>query len=301
MSTTSTAAFQVCCVCGKDTSTRCSACAKVGIDLFFCSPEHQKLVWKGAHSEVCGSKAHPFLYPDMTAFEAHQVVQLAKRGLEGLSDDADADERSLAAQLARHGRSRPPRREGPTVVAGLCAIARVPEQQFERVMPIFLQDSKPLETKRRISLAMNARSLVFTLQSEDGNPDPRLGPFYPVATVESHISARYAEVHGTLQASQLLHRALILFQLVHLKRQASPPPSFRPEFALHAFRSFAVTCFDVLPFIAEVEIETTLGVFARYTMPTLAFDMEYEYDSATFKLRDLQVSPAEDEEAEVRR
>ncbi|BGP69992.1 hypothetical protein NBRC10513v2_003345 [Rhodotorula toruloides] len=34
-----------CLVCGKETSTLCSKCAKAGHDLFFCSPEHQKLVW----------------------------------------------------------------------------------------------------------------------------------------------------------------------------------------------------------------------------------------------------------------
>ncbi|BGO96446.1 putative dentin sialophosphoprotein [Rhodotorula toruloides ATCC 204091] len=43
-----------CEVCGAATTTRCSSCAKVGIDLFFCSPEHQKLVWRG-HKVVCGS------------------------------------------------------------------------------------------------------------------------------------------------------------------------------------------------------------------------------------------------------
>ena len=34
-----------CVVCGKESSTRCSSCAKGGLDwMFFCSREHQKLV-----------------------------------------------------------------------------------------------------------------------------------------------------------------------------------------------------------------------------------------------------------------
>ncbi|GAA5914394.1 hypothetical protein JCM8208_002837 [Rhodotorula glutinis] len=51
---------QPCEVCGVETVQRCSSCDKAGIDLFFCSKDHQKLVWP-AHKPVCGpGKAHPF-------------------------------------------------------------------------------------------------------------------------------------------------------------------------------------------------------------------------------------------------
>lgn len=33
-----------CCVCGTPSTLRCSACAKLGVELPFCSTEHQKLV-----------------------------------------------------------------------------------------------------------------------------------------------------------------------------------------------------------------------------------------------------------------
>ena len=36
--------FGPCEVCGVETNKRCSACVQVGIELFFCSSEHQKLV-----------------------------------------------------------------------------------------------------------------------------------------------------------------------------------------------------------------------------------------------------------------
>ncbi|GAA6055374.1 hypothetical protein NBRC10513_006314 [Rhodotorula toruloides] len=49
-----------CLVCGTETKNRCSACTKAGLDLFFCSPEHQKLVWS-PHKLVCGpGKANPW-------------------------------------------------------------------------------------------------------------------------------------------------------------------------------------------------------------------------------------------------
>ncbi|GAA5885677.1 hypothetical protein JCM6882_007523 [Rhodosporidiobolus microsporus] len=67
-----------CCVCGKKTTNRCSSCATFGIDLFFCSREHQKLVWKNAHSKVCGKNANPFVPPDLTRDEAKQAVQLGR-------------------------------------------------------------------------------------------------------------------------------------------------------------------------------------------------------------------------------
>ncbi|BGP39523.1 hypothetical protein JCM10450v2_003489 [Rhodotorula kratochvilovae] len=45
-----------CCdVCGALADFGCSQCAAAGIDLFFCSKEHQKLVWF-AHKLVCGQE-----------------------------------------------------------------------------------------------------------------------------------------------------------------------------------------------------------------------------------------------------
>jgi len=43
-STMSLPSPQPCVICGEETTKRCSACAKAGLDLCFCSPEHQKLV-----------------------------------------------------------------------------------------------------------------------------------------------------------------------------------------------------------------------------------------------------------------
>ncbi|GAA6032908.1 hypothetical protein JCM8097_000043 [Rhodosporidiobolus ruineniae] len=54
-----------CCVCGQETKDRCGACAKAGFDLFFCSREHQKLVWF-AHKLVCGPKSKPFSFPPLS-------------------------------------------------------------------------------------------------------------------------------------------------------------------------------------------------------------------------------------------
>ncbi|BGP15776.1 hypothetical protein JCM10213v2_003765 [Rhodosporidiobolus nylandii] len=56
-----------CCVCGKETDQRCGACETVDTSLFFCSRDHQKLIWF-AHKRVCGKPG--FEHPRLTAEEA---------------------------------------------------------------------------------------------------------------------------------------------------------------------------------------------------------------------------------------
>ncbi|GAA6055372.1 hypothetical protein NBRC10513_006313 [Rhodotorula toruloides] len=62
-----------CLVCGTDTRNRCSACGKAGIDLFFCSPEHQRLGWP-THRSFCGPNAWPIVFPRLTKEEANHLI-----------------------------------------------------------------------------------------------------------------------------------------------------------------------------------------------------------------------------------
>ncbi|GAA5874103.1 hypothetical protein JCM8547_004828 [Rhodosporidiobolus lusitaniae] len=62
------------CVCGMATTQRCGAFQEAGFDLFFCSREHQKLVWF-AHKRVCGSNAKPFRFPALTNAEAARLQE----------------------------------------------------------------------------------------------------------------------------------------------------------------------------------------------------------------------------------
>ncbi|TNY22429.1 hypothetical protein DMC30DRAFT_415096 [Rhodotorula diobovata] len=64
-----------CLVCGIKAGNRCSSCSKAGINLAFCSPEHQKLVWK-VHRRVCGpGKANPFTWPLLSEAEAEEALK----------------------------------------------------------------------------------------------------------------------------------------------------------------------------------------------------------------------------------
>ncbi|GAA5855894.1 hypothetical protein JCM9279_001162 [Rhodotorula babjevae] len=66
---------ETCLVCGVKTKNRCSKCAEAGISLYFCSSDHQKLVWK-VHKRVCGpGKANPFVYPLLSKNEAKDILE----------------------------------------------------------------------------------------------------------------------------------------------------------------------------------------------------------------------------------
>ncbi|GAA5992887.1 hypothetical protein JCM10908_001391 [Rhodotorula pacifica] len=63
-----------CTVCGAESQTRCSSCySESGLSLYFCSKEHQKLIWP-YHRLVCGKRAHPFHLPPFDPEEAMLLV-----------------------------------------------------------------------------------------------------------------------------------------------------------------------------------------------------------------------------------
>ncbi|GAA5988143.1 hypothetical protein JCM10908_002083 [Rhodotorula pacifica] len=68
-----------CLACGKPSTLRCSSCsAKSNIDLFFCSKEHQKLLWP-YHRLVCGDRAHPFRLPAYSQEEADVLLERLRK------------------------------------------------------------------------------------------------------------------------------------------------------------------------------------------------------------------------------
>ncbi|BGO91111.1 hypothetical protein NBRC10512v2_003378 [Rhodotorula toruloides] len=62
-----------CLVCGEETTKLCSKCLGAGHELFFCSPEHQKLIWRD-HHRVCGRPLVPDSRPWLSKLEALEAV-----------------------------------------------------------------------------------------------------------------------------------------------------------------------------------------------------------------------------------
>ncbi|GAA5888973.1 hypothetical protein JCM6882_009701 [Rhodosporidiobolus microsporus] len=106
-----------CCVCGTSTPQRCSACGSAGFNLFFCSREHQKLVYS-VHKKVCGERAKPFRFPPLSPMEveiakSHMSIRsqtlMLEEQLKELVSDSPATFPSLIDSLAEGGTtSRPP-------------------------------------------------------------------------------------------------------------------------------------------------------------------------------------------------
>ncbi|BGP07549.1 hypothetical protein JCM10049v2_003387 [Rhodotorula toruloides] len=63
-----------CLACGQETNKLCGPCSKAGIQLFLCSPEHQKLVWQG-HKVFCGANAWPISLPRLTRAETAKLLE----------------------------------------------------------------------------------------------------------------------------------------------------------------------------------------------------------------------------------
>ncbi|GJN88882.1 hypothetical protein Rhopal_001853-T1 [Rhodotorula paludigena] len=58
-----------CMICGIESAKCCSGCKKHGTRIFFCSNEHQNLMWV-LHRKFCGPKLHPFRLSPLTQTEA---------------------------------------------------------------------------------------------------------------------------------------------------------------------------------------------------------------------------------------
>ncbi|BGP39591.1 hypothetical protein JCM10449v2_003542 [Rhodotorula kratochvilovae] len=69
-----------CCVCNKPTKLCCPRCRTAGVDIHFCSKEHQKLGWS-VHSQVCGERSNPFFPPDYSPAEAAFLASIARKPL----------------------------------------------------------------------------------------------------------------------------------------------------------------------------------------------------------------------------
>ncbi|GAA6055409.1 hypothetical protein NBRC10513_006335 [Rhodotorula toruloides] len=76
----------MCLVCGTETRNRCSSCSKAGLDLFFCSPEHQKFVWP-VHRYFCGpGKANSWIWPALSPNEVEAALEILHTSLGPYTD-----------------------------------------------------------------------------------------------------------------------------------------------------------------------------------------------------------------------
>ncbi|GAA5887830.1 hypothetical protein JCM6882_000768 [Rhodosporidiobolus microsporus] len=88
-----------CWVCGQAAAMRCSACGEAGLDILFCSREHQKLLWP-LHRRVCGvNRAKPFVWPALSKEEAAFGLKLLNKVGIAPSKKKDSWRKQLEAEL----------------------------------------------------------------------------------------------------------------------------------------------------------------------------------------------------------
>ncbi|GAA5888948.1 hypothetical protein JCM6882_009692 [Rhodosporidiobolus microsporus] len=176
-----------CCVCGTSTAQRCSACCEAGFDLFFCSREHQKLVYF-THKKVCGKNAKPFRFPPLSPEELHRTKELAFVELPGpseyggsvtistgLSTLSSAPTLSILADLSQ---PTPRLIQSKHVAAALSLLRSALMEQahdfdtttqllysHERNLPELLPLTEPLEALSHFAMNLNALTLPVGLST----------------------------------------------------------------------------------------------------------------------------------------
>ncbi|BGP15741.1 hypothetical protein JCM10213_007964 [Rhodosporidiobolus nylandii] len=209
---------QPCCVCGKETTQKCGACAAAGFDLFFCSREHQKLIWP-AHRRVCGPSAKPFKLPLLSQEEAEDASR--QRDVPSIWISYNNTYISQMESLRQYRGART-----EEVFNGMLRDQTVGRSPDEPLNWAFLNQSRGCRWSRNVD-----------------NPSLPVSAFDRLANFEQALISRLSPSHeqdwynGQAEnwLSPLRHKALVLFQLEEQRLSASPHSSYHPSFHRHAY------------------------------------------------------------------
>ncbi|GAA5853615.1 hypothetical protein JCM9279_005075 [Rhodotorula babjevae] len=207
---------QPCVICGTPTKNRCSSCAKAGVDLFFCTREHQQLVWK-VHRTVCGpGKANPLFPPPLLEDELPAILDTLH--LEIPYDDFKRDITTLTATQA----SQAVRRGKITLARGMAVMWSLPVDDFPMEMI-----TSYVEPRRAVELVDTSTACAWLLvlrryiykHARIPNRIEAIHHFsacYVAATLEVALDGP----DDVASATMLRHRLLLLAAVL----QTVPPP-----------------------------------------------------------------------------
>ncbi|KAJ8294927.1 hypothetical protein OF846_001995 [Rhodotorula toruloides] len=211
-----------CAVCGTSTENRCSGCSKAGGPIiFFCSPEHQKLVWHN-HKRVCRGRSPSFVAPPLSDEEYQHYRQIAEiRG--PLSKPLE--ERNTLAELFEKEPAH-----------------RLAKGDFEHIVE-YLRSADNLDDPNKQLWLRRVRAYT-SMRSEDPTGDSFPPPSVQghtvwelVAAFETSVYIHHVELAPLITSLvRFKHHALMLATLLHL-RLASSPTDIPDDWILRSFEN----------------------------------------------------------------
>ncbi|GAA5918409.1 hypothetical protein JCM6882_008331 [Rhodosporidiobolus microsporus] len=212
-----------CAVCFEPAKLRCSSCAPLGIDLFFCSSDHQKLVWP-VHKTVCGSKSGgciPLLHPPLSDEEARDAQRdLFKVGLPGALEanlDAVLTLREALSELGLKAEQIP----------GTLEILKRPRHEWAAPVLVFCRNLGPHDIVRTVG--------YFRAQNSIGTPFYE--PFSLLATFNGDFAGNagndgfHLHPYNDVWYCTLGHRTVVFCTAVQKKHdELGDGPAFQAYF-----------------------------------------------------------------------
>ncbi|BGP15764.1 hypothetical protein JCM10213_007940 [Rhodosporidiobolus nylandii] len=225
---------QPCCVCGVETVNRCSACGAAGISLFFCSREHQKLVWKDAHSKVCGSTAVPLPQPALTAAEAEDMLHFADHKLTTRVDDLPADIAQFTDAI-------------PSLAVLLKRRFAVERDKLPEFLDMLQQDKLPQEQRKGVLDICRIFLYPFVTDHEQNEQVKVPTPFQIYSAIVAAM-ALYCEPLGPphLDLALLHHQFIVVAALFSHDLTLPRPPVYKRDFSKSAFRRVGILAVNTL-------------------------------------------------------
>ncbi|KPV75216.1 uncharacterized protein RHOBADRAFT_43705 [Rhodotorula graminis WP1] len=254
---------QPCVVRGAQTKNRCSACARAGVDLFFCSTAHQQLVWK-VHRMVCGpDKAKPLMPPPLEEDELPAIFDALH--LEIPYEDFQRDITSLTLTQA----SQAVRRGKITLARGMAVLWGEPADDFPLYMVTGLVGSRGI-TWLAAHPTVDGWLLglrPYTYKYARIPTDVKAVYHFPARYVAAALEIALDLADDADSTTLLRHRSLLLAGIL---QKVPPPPS---GVIISAVQQFVDSC---LVYDSFEQAVAKFGGVLNVVKPVLAIELSLQ-------------------------
>ncbi|BGP47694.1 hypothetical protein JCM10450v2_003559 [Rhodotorula kratochvilovae] len=230
-----------CCVFNKPTKLCCPRCRTAGVDIHFCSKEHQKL--------VCGERSNPFYPPDYSPAEAAFLASIVRKPL-----IPQCQSNSHLAKMFETVNGR------YTLAKSIELDAHLPGK-FEELILVLVGRAicDPPESKPDMLQMVRQRTYIAILQILPVPPYDQLNVFHLVTLAHTFIQGVDPSL-STEWVNAWTHQALITFQVALLAgRGKKPGVTVPPELVQHAQLRLCSMLIGTVKFTLNLALRVTGG------------------------------------------